>query len=239
MKKITGGYNILDTGNEIEDTRNTRLEQEESSSLASKNVLVNNLVHSLSFCKENAMPIATDGCINNENNKDAANYLYLQNIRGGKLNKMTNQDLYMEGGCYTCSKGKRKLLAFSRTLFIIVPKLESKYKKGDKKKFSDAVKKVTALKPKKKQAEKPMPKKAQKPKRKSAKPAKPAKPAKAAKAAKAAKSKKVMKKTKGGNNMIDLVTNLDYLGLEKKPEFVPSNLNEVKQYTKLTSGMIY
>ena len=46
-----------------------------------------------------------------------------------------------------------------------------------------------------------------------------------------------MKKTKGGN-MIDLVTNLDYLGLEKKPEFVPSNLNEVKQYTKLTSDMI-
>ena len=232
MKKITGGYNILDTGNEIEDTRNTRLEQEESSSLASKNVLVNNLVHSLSFCKENAMPIATDGCINNENNKNAANYLYLQNIRGGKLNKMTNQDLYMEGGCYTCSKGKRKLLAFSRTLFIIVPRLESKYKKGDKKKFSDVVKKVTASKPKKKQAEKPMPKKAQKPKRKSAK------PAKSAKSAKPAKSKKVMKKTKGGN-IIDLVTNLDYLGLEKKPDFVPSNLNEVKRYTKLTSDMIY
>ena len=230
MKKITGGYNIVDTSNEIEDTRNARLEQEESASLASKNVLVNNLVHSLSFCKENAMPIATDGCINNENNNNVANYLYLQNIRGGKLNKMTNQDLYMEGGCYTCNKGKRKLLAFSRTLFIIVPRLESKYKKGDKKKFSDAVKKVTASKPKKKQVEKPMPKKAQKPKKKSAKAAKPAK---------AAKSKKVMKKTKGGNNMLDLVTNLDYLGLEKKPDFVPSNLNEVKQYTKLTSDMIY
>ena len=239
MKKITGGYNLLDIGNEIEDTRNTRLEQEESSSLASKNVLVNNLVHSLSFCKENAMPIATDGCINNESNKNAANYLYLQNIRGGNLNKMTNQDLYMEGGCYTCKKGKRKLFAFSRTLFIIVPKLESKYKKGDKKKFSDTVKKVTASKPKKKQAEKPnKPKKAQKPKRKSVKVAKVAKPVKAAKSKSKSKSKKVMKKTKGGN-IIDLVTNLDYLGLDKKTEFVPANLNEVKRYTKLTSDMIY
>lgn len=228
MKKIIGGYNLLDTGNEIEDTRNARLDQE-SSLLASKDVLVNNLVHSLSFCKENAMHIATDGCINNENNKNAANYLYLQNIRGGKLNKMTNQDLYMEGGCYTCSKGKRKLLAFSRTLYIIVPKLESKYKKGNKNKFSDAVKKVTASKPMKKQAEKPNPKKAQKPKKKSVK---------TAKVAKITKSKKVMKKTKGGN-IIDLVSNLDYLGLEKQPEFVPANLNEVKRYTKLTSDMIY
>lgn len=224
MKKIIGGYNLLDTGNEIEDTRNTRLEQEENSLSASKNFLVNNLVHSLSFCKENSMSIATDGCINYENNKNAANYLYLQNIRGGKLNKMTNQDLYMEGGCYTCDKGKRKLLAFSRTLFIIVPRLESKYKKGDKKKFNDTVKKVTASKPKKKQAEKPKPKKAQKPKKNSVKPVK------------AAKSKKVMKKTKGGN-IIDLVSNLDYLGLEKQQEFAPANLNEVKRYTKLTSDM--
>jgi|TARA_Y100000389_G_scaffold191129_1_gene216793 hypothetical protein len=223
MKKIKGGYNSLEIDNDINDTRYTRLDQE-SSLLGSENVLVNNLVHSLSFCKENAMPIATDGCINNESNKNAANYLYLQNIRGGNLNKMTNQDLYMEGGCYTCKKGKRKLFAFSRTLFIIVPKLESKYKKGDKKKFSDTVKKVTASKPNKKQVEKTnKPKKAQKLKRKSVK---------------VAKSKKVIKKTKGGN-IIDLVTNLDYLGLENNPEFVPANLNEVKRYTKLTSDMIY
>lgn len=118
----------------------------------SPNVLVNNLTNSLS----NSRPItlsATNGCQDYEFNKNAVNYLYMPSSRGGKLNKMSNSNnILMEGGCYTCPKGKRKLVAFSRTFVVIIPSLYNKFKKGKMQDFQEAVKKITKsdVKPKKK-----------------------------------------------------------------------------------------
>lgn len=108
----------------------------------SPNVLVNNLVQSLSNCDETKLS-ATNGCQDYEFNKNAVNYLYLQNIRGGKLNKMTQSNILMEGGCYTCPKGKRRLVAFSRTFVVIIPSLYNKFKKGKMQDFDKTVKKLT------------------------------------------------------------------------------------------------
>lgn len=108
----------------------------------SPNVLVNNLVQSLSNCGEVKLS-ATNGCQDNEFNKNEVNYLYLQNIRGGKLNKMNQGELLMEGGCYTCPNGKRKLVAFSKTFVIIIPSLYNKFKKGRMQDFDKTVKKLT------------------------------------------------------------------------------------------------
>ena len=117
------------------------------------NVLVNNLVQSLSNCGPTQLS-ATNGCQDYEFNKNAVNYLYLQNIRGGKLNKMnqSSNDIFMEGGCYTCPKGKRRLVAFSRTFVVIIPSLYNKFKKGKMQDFQKTVKKLTKSdeKPKKK-----------------------------------------------------------------------------------------
>ena len=104
--------------------------------------MVNNLVQSLSNCGP-AKLSATNGCQDYEFNKNAVNYLYLQNIRGGKLNKMTKSDILMEGGCYTCPKGKRRLVAFSRTFVVIIPSLYNKFKKGKMQDFDKTVKKLT------------------------------------------------------------------------------------------------
>ena len=117
----------------------------------SPNVLVNNLTNSLS----NSRPItlsATNGCQDYEFNKNAVNYLYMPSSRGGKLNKMSNSNDIMEGGCYTCPKGKRKLVAFSRTFVVIIPSLYNKFKKGKMQDFDKTVKKLTKSdeKPKKK-----------------------------------------------------------------------------------------
>lgn len=153
----------------------------------SPNVLVNNLVQSLSNCGQ-AKISATNGCQDYEFNKNAVNYLYLQNIRGGKLNKMTQNDILMEGGCYTCPKGKRKLVAFSRTFVVIIPSLYNKFKKGKMQDFQKTVKKLT--------------KSDEKPKKKSRK----------------EKKRKVSKRKKGGNSIdFTNVGNLDFSYKEYTP----------------------
>mgnify|MGYP001284452119 CR=1 FL=1 len=203
MKKKIGG----NTNNENELStliRNRMSEDVIYQQKISNNVIVDNLEQSLSWCPGNDNFKSTDGC-NQNNNGSLVNYLYLQNIRGGKLNNMTNKDLYMEGGCYTCPGGKSKLRAFSKTLIFIIPKLENSYKKGDKKKFNDVVKKLTTSSNKNKKQVK-------------------------------SKAKKVV--IKKGGDMIDLVSNISYLGLDKNKDFVPANLDNVKIYTTLTSDVV-
>lgn len=122
----------------------------------SPNVLVNNLTHSLS----NYGPVtlsATNGCLDNDSNKNGVNYLYMPSSRGGKLNKMNNNtsgNIMLEGGCYTCPQGQGELNTFSRKFIVIIPLLYKKYKKGDVKSFDKTVKKLT--KPGKKPAKKPV-----------------------------------------------------------------------------------
>lgn len=155
MRKKKGGNppNVVNSvDSDLLSLKLNRNEQDNTMmSSISPNVLVNNLVQSLSNCGP-AKLSATNGCQDYEFNKNAVNYLYLQNIRGGKLNKMTQNDILMEGGCFTCPKGKRKLVAFSRTFVVIIPSLYNKFKKGKMQDFQKTVKKLTKSdeKPKKK-----------------------------------------------------------------------------------------
>jgi hypothetical protein len=157
----------------------------------SPNVLVNNLVQSLSNCGPTQLS-ATNGCQDYEFNKNAVNYLYLQNIRGGKLNKMNQRtiNILMEGGCYTCPKGKRRLVAFSRTFVVIIPSLYNKFKKRKMQDFDKTVKKLT--------------KSDEKPKKKSKK-----------------GKKLTAKRKKGGSNFLDL-TNIDNLDFSYKEYNMPN-----------------
>jgi len=151
-KKKGGNPNANNTVNSSDFASLSRSQQDDAiKATLSPNVLVNNLVQSLSNCGP-AKLSATNGCQDYEFNKNAVNYLYLQNIRGGKLNKMKQSDILMEGGCYTCPKGKRKLVAFSRTFVVIIPSLYNKFKKGKMQDFDKTVKKLTKSdeKPKKK-----------------------------------------------------------------------------------------
>ena len=151
-KKKGGNSNLVNSVNSIDFASLSRSQQDDAiKATLSPNVLANNLVQSLSNCGP-AKLSATNGCQDNEFNKNAVNYLYLQNIRGGKLNKMTQSDILMEGGCYTCPKGKRRLVAFSRTFVVIIPSLYNKFKKGKMQDFDKTVKKLTKSveKPKKK-----------------------------------------------------------------------------------------
>jgi hypothetical protein len=153
MKKKRGGNS--NAVNSSDFTSLSRAQQDDAiEGSLSPNVLVNNLVQTLSNCGPVKLS-ATNGCQDYEFNKNSVNYLYLQNIRGGKLNKMKESDknkLLMEGGCYTCPKGKSKLLAFSRTFVVIIPSLYNKFKKGKMLDFDKTVKKLTKSdeKPKKK-----------------------------------------------------------------------------------------
>jgi len=155
MREKKGGNPNVITSNssDLSSLKLSRTQQDNTMmSSISPNVLVNNLVQSLSNCGPEKIS-ATNGCQDYEFNKNAVNYLYLQNIRGGKLNKMKQGDnLLMEGGCYTCPEGKRKLIAFSKTFVVIIPSLYNKFKKGKMQEFEKNVKKLTKsdVKPKKK-----------------------------------------------------------------------------------------
>jgi hypothetical protein len=152
MKKKVGGYNDTNIDN---DSINLSRTQQDNAILSdlSPIVLVNNLTHSLSNCGPVTLS-ATNGCSNNDINNDV-NYLYMPSSRGGKLNKMknTSDNIFLEGGCYTCPQGQRGLNIFSRKFIVIIPLLYNKYKKGDVKSFDKTVKKLT--KPAKKPAKKP------------------------------------------------------------------------------------
>ena len=134
MRKKKGGNPNADNTCDLLSLLLTRSQQDDAIEASlSPNVLVNNETLS-----------ATNGCQDYDFNKNAVNYLYLQNIRGGKLNKMTRSDnIFMEGGCYTCPKGKRRLVAFSRTFVVIIPSLYNKFKNGKMKNFDKTVKNLT------------------------------------------------------------------------------------------------
>ena len=101
---------------------------------------------------------------------------------------MTQSDILMEGGCYTCPKGKRRLVAFSRTFVVMIPSLYNKFKKGKMQDFNKTVKKLT--------------KSDEKPKKKSRK----------------VKKQKVSKRKKGGNSIdFTNVDNLDFSYKEYEP----------------------
>lgn len=153
MKKKTGGYN--DTNIDISSINRSRTQQYDAIlSDLSPSVLVNNLTHSLSNCGPVTLS-ATNGCLDNDSNKNGVNYLYMPSSRGGKLNKMkkTSDNIFLEGGCYTCPQGQRGLNTLSRKFIVIIPLLYNKYKKGDVKSFDKTVKKLT--KPTKKPTKKP------------------------------------------------------------------------------------
>ena len=187
-KKKGGNPNENNSINSSDFTSLSRSQQDDViKATLSPNVLVNNLVQNLSNCGP-AKLSATNGCQDYEFNKNAVNYLYLQNIRGGKLNKMTQSDILMEGGCYTCPKGKRRLVAFSRTFVVMIPSLYNKFKKGKMQDFNKTVKKLT--------------KSDEKPKKKSRK----------------VKKQKVSKRKKGGNSIdFTNVDNLDFSYKEYEP----------------------
>ena len=48
----------------------------------------------------------------------------------------------MLGGCFTCSKSKKKLSMFSKTFIIIIPSLYKKYKNNDKMGFDKYIKTI-------------------------------------------------------------------------------------------------
>ena len=171
MKKKKGGNpNAVNTCDLLSLLLTRSQQENDIESSISPNVLVNNETLS-----------ATNGCQDYDFNKNAVNYLYLQNIRGGKLNKMKQSDTLMEGGCYTCPKGKRKLVAFSRTFVVIIPSLYNKFKKGKMQDFDKTVKKLT--------------KSDEKPKKKSKK----------------VEKQKTSKRKRGGNSMdLTNVDNLDF-----------------------------
>ena len=135
-KKKGGNPNAVNSVNSSDFASLSRSQQDDAIKVTlSPNILVNNLVQSLSNCGP-AKLSATNGCQDYEFNKNAVNYLYLQNIRGGKLNKMTKSDILIVGeGCYTCPKGKRRLVAFSRTFVVIIPSLYNKFKKRENARF--------------------------------------------------------------------------------------------------------
>jgi len=190
MRKKKGGNpnTITSYSSDLSSLKSSRTQQDNTMmSSISPNVLVNNLVQSLSNCGP-AKISATNGCQDYEFNKNSVNYLYLQNIRGGKLNKMTQNNILMEGGCYTCPKGKRKLVAFSRTFVVIIPSLYNKFKKGKMQDFQKTVKKLT------KSDEKPK------------------------KISRKEKKRKVSKRKKGGNSIdFTNVGNLDFSYKEYTP----------------------
>jgi len=140
MKKKKGGY----YDSKVDLSTLSRSQQDDAIlSDLSPNVLVNNLTHSLSNCGQVTLS-ATNGCLDNDINKNGVNYLYIQSSRGGKLNKMNNtSDLLLVGGCYKCPQGKRGMDIFSRKFIVIIPLLYKKYKKGDVKSFDKSVKKIT------------------------------------------------------------------------------------------------
>lgn len=208
-KKKGGNPNAVNTSDFASLSRSQQDDVIEAS--LSPDVLVNNLVQSLSNCGP-AKLSATNGCQDYEFNKNAVNYLYLQNIRGGKLNKMNevyNNSTLIEGGCYTCPKGKRRLVAFSRTFVVIIPSLYNKFKNGKMKNFDKTVKNLT--------------KSDEKPKNKSRK----------KKKLNVSKSKS---KRKRGGNSIDF-TNIGNLDFSYK-EYQPPDLSCANQYSSFTSPLV-
>lgn len=114
---------------------------------------------------------STNGCLNNDDNVD---YLYLQSIRGGDKKKMNSSKKCKKGGCLTCPEGQRKMLKYTKTLIVVLPKLYKKYKTNSEKDFSMVVKKLAdkskktqtkriTTKTKKPAAKKPASKKPKKP----------------------------------------------------------------------------
>ena len=204
MKKKVGGYNDTNIDNYSINISRTQQDDAILSDL-SPNVLVNNLTHSLSNCGPVTLS-ATNGCSNNDSNKNGVNYLYMPSSRGGKLNKMTNntsgENLFLEGGCYTCPRGQRGLNTLSRKFIVIIPLLYNKYKKGDVKSFDKTVKKLT--KSTKKPAKKPV-----------------KKPVK--------KSKKRTRRQRGGNLDFTNISGLDF----NYKEYEPPNLECATKYQPL------
>ena len=84
--------------------------------------------------QDKSISLATD-------NTETVDYLYI-NSRGGckKMAKGGDRggnsvcNTCMNGGCFACNKGKRKLNVYYKKIIVIIPVLYAKYKKFDKKK---------------------------------------------------------------------------------------------------------
>jgi len=137
-KKTIGGWFIDNNVSDLKKSRDALDEQ----LFTKEKILVNNLIHQLSICAGTNKPI-TDGCNINNDNNDAINYLYLNKSIGGRkknMNAINNNK--MLGGCFTCSKSKKKLSMFSKTFIIIIPSLYKKYKNNDKMGFDKYIKTI-------------------------------------------------------------------------------------------------
>lgn len=137
-KKTIGGWFIDNNVSDLKKSRDALDEQ----LFTKEKILVNNLIHQLSICAGTNKPI-TDGCNINNDNNDAINYLYLnKSIGGRKKNMNAIHNNKMSGGCFTCSKSKKKLSMFSKTFIIIIPSLYKKYKNNDKTGFDKYIKTI-------------------------------------------------------------------------------------------------
>lgn len=171
MKKKLKGGNDTDLDQIEKDVRSMEIHRERQDIMQNK-IINNDISDSLLSRFKSNYDRSTNGCSNNDDNVD---YLYLQSIRGGHKKKMTSsKNDNKKGGCLTCPEGQRKMLKYTKTLIVVLPKLYKKYKTNSEKDFSMVVKKLAdkskktrtkrvTTKTKKPAAKKPASKKPKKP----------------------------------------------------------------------------
>lgn len=166
--KLKGG-NDTELDQIEKDVRRMEINREKYDIVQNK-IINNDISNSLLSRFKNNYDRSTNGCLNNDDNVD---YLYLQSIRGGYKKNM-NLSKNAKGGCLTCPEGQRKMLKYTKTLIVVLPKLYKKYKTNSEKDFSMVVKKLAdkskktqtkriTTKTKKPAAKKPASKKPKKP----------------------------------------------------------------------------
>lgn len=169
MKNKLKGGNDTELDQIEKDVRLMEINRERQDIMQNK-IINNDISESILSRFKSNYDRSTNGCLNNDDNVD---YLYLQSIRGGDKIKMTSNK-NTRGGCLTCPEGQRKMLKYTKTLIVVLPKLYKKYKTNSEKDFSMVVKKLAdkskktqtkriTTKTKKPAAKKPASKKPKKP----------------------------------------------------------------------------
>lgn len=169
MKKKLKGGNDTELDQIEKDVRLMEINRERQDIMQNK-IINNDISESILSRFKSNYDRSTNGCLNNDDNVD---YLYLQSIRGGDKKNMTSYN-NTRGGCLTCPEGQRKMLKYTKTLIVVLPKLYKKYKTNSEKDFSMVVKKLAdkskktqtkriTTKTKKPAAKKPASKKPKKP----------------------------------------------------------------------------
>jgi len=224
MKKKQNGGSDTDIDQIEKDTRIMEINRERQDLMQNK-INDNSISESLLSRFKSNYDRSTNGCLNNDDNVD---YLYLPSIRGG--NKKMSLD--KKGGCLTCPEGKRKILKYTKTLIVVLPKLYKKYKTNTEKDFAMVVKKLadkskktqtksvtTKTKTKKPTAKKPVVKKPKKPV------VKKSKKVSSKKSVPKTDKKRVkkVKRVRGGSNITNYMTLPSYF--YRSNTYTPTNLS--------------